>query len=71
MARHRNANWEFPDKIVNYEQAGVAVLMDIRDELRKLNSLLSCQNFREIPMVLKTIRGNTSRIPVKKKEEGE
>lgn len=32
------------------------VLMDIRDELHKLNALLGCQNFIGIPTTLRSIR---------------
>lgn len=31
----------------------LAVLMDIRDELQKLNSLLHCHNFTSLPQVLR------------------
>lgn len=40
--------------------------MDIRDELKKLNNLLYCQNFIGIPGKLHQIELNT-RKPVKKK----
>lgn len=33
-----------------------AVLMDIRDELQKLNALLHCHNFTGIPTTLRSIR---------------
>lgn len=38
-----------------HEEARLAVLMDIRDELKRLNSLLHCQNFLGMPRVLKRI----------------
>lgn len=43
--------------------ATVAVLMDIREELQRLNSLLHCSNFIGIPRTLKTI---SRKIPVRK-----
>lgn len=52
---------------VSQEAAHLCVLMDIRDELQKLNRVFDCPSTREIPKILKTIRANTSRIPVKKK----
>lgn len=33
-------------------QAQLAVLMDVRDELKKLNGLLHCPNFQNIPRKL-------------------
>lgn len=64
--RKKNINWNV-GKEATWEGAQLAVLMDIRDELQRLNGLLGCANFREIPRVLRTIRGNTSRLPVKEK----
>lgn len=58
--RYRNANWtvnQNPDT----DGAQLCVLMDIRDELRFLNNLLGCSNFRGIPVVLKEIRKNTTK----------
>jgi len=47
MARHRNGNWNLPDgKVETWDQVQVAVLMDIRDELQKLNRLMECSNVR-------------------------
>lgn len=43
MARHKNGDefgFTMPGRIETWEQAGVAVLMDIRDELQILNRLL-------------------------------
>jgi len=37
------------------EDAQLCVLMDIRAELQKLNALLHCQNFQQIPRTLKKI----------------
>ena len=45
----------------------VVLLMDIRDELQKLNALLHCQNFVGIPRTLKTI---ARKIPTRKKGVG-
>lgn len=62
MARHKNSNWTLPDGPLEYAAASLAVLMDIRDELQTLNSVFRCRNFQDIPGILRTIRGNTSRI---------
>lgn len=39
-----------------YDHAHLAVLMDIRDELQTLNRLLGCQNFVQVPAMLRGIR---------------
>lgn len=67
MARHKDANWNLsgvgPDErsVKTWEEAGIAVLMDIRDELKRLNATLHCQNFLAIPWTLKGIERNTTR----------
>lgn len=56
MARRKDANWNLPDGALGYDACAVAVLMDIRDELKTLNALLACPNFTGIPSTLKSIR---------------
>ena len=46
-------------KVPTWEHASIAVLMDIRRELRTLNRLLGCANFNAIPHVLRNIEKNT------------
>jgi hypothetical protein len=53
----------------------IILLQEIRDELQRLNALLSCQNFVQMPHVLRAIQANTARpgrrrSPAKKKAEG-
>lgn len=64
--RHKNVNWMLPVNNQTYASASLAVLMDIRDELQTLNGWFRCRNFQEIPGILRTIRGNTSRIKKEK-----
>ena len=66
MARHKNVDWELPDKLSDWEQANTAVLMDIRAELQMLNKLLGCSNFTGIPDTLHRIARNTAK-PKRKK----
>lgn len=40
-----------------------ALMMDIRDELQKLNALLHCHNFTAIPTILRGIR---AKLPARK-----
>jgi hypothetical protein len=46
--RHKNAIWNCGETC-SVEQAQLAVLMDIRDELKQLNLVFACQNFRSLP----------------------
>jgi hypothetical protein len=39
--RQKNQNWHLPTP-VNWEHVPIALLMDIRDELQGIRSLLSC-----------------------------
>lgn len=59
--RHKNVGWNLPERTSTYDQAQLAVLMDIRDELQELNALFRCHNFLQIPAVLRDIRRNTCR----------
>jgi hypothetical protein len=68
MARHRNAEWCLKEQITDYSGASLAVLMDIRDELKSLNSILQCPNFQAIPHKLDVILRNTAK-PRRKKGE--
>jgi len=67
--RQKNMTWSVrPDANGHYsfDSARLAVLMDIRDELQKLNSLLHCANFTGIPRTLQTI---SRKLPTRKKGE--
>lgn len=59
MARHKDANWTLNDPIQNWVEVQVSVLMDIRDELKSLNSILGCVNFLHVPETLRRIQENT------------
>jgi hypothetical protein len=66
MADRRRANieWSVADEAGNmptWERVGIAVMMDIRDELKTLNRLLACPNFTAIPRKLDAIRRNTAK----------
>lgn len=60
--RKKNANWNLnvnDDGSVPQMDAHLAVLMDIRDEMQRLNRLLHCSNFIGIPRELANITKNT------------
>ena len=70
MPRHANVNWNLNEagtpvsegvSSYSFDTIQTAVLMDIRDELQRLNALFRCHNFLEIPYVLRQIRANTSK----------
>lgn len=55
------------DGFVSHEACQLAVLQDIRDELKKLNRLLHCSNAVAIPTILRKIQRNTTKGPRKRK----
>lgn len=57
--RHKNSNWQIRE--ITYPGAQLAVLMDIRDELKQLNVLLHCENFQRIPHKLDRVGRNTAK----------
>jgi len=62
VSKHRNREWGLWDnRNLSLEEAQFAVLLDIREELRTLNRLLSCPNFTRIPRTLVEIENNTSK----------
>lgn len=74
MARHKDGEWGLADPAPT-EHVAIAVLMDIRDELKRSNQLLTnissniatmaatlaCPNFIAIPTKLESIRRNTAK----------
>jgi hypothetical protein len=59
-----NVDWDLSTpsgNIASWEQVSIAVLMDIRRELRTLNALLACPNFATIPRTLRIISRNTAK----------
>lgn len=53
MARQRDVTWTPPNE---WQYVHLQILMDIRDELQKLNGLLHCRNFTDIPVTLRGLR---------------
>lgn len=68
MGRFKDGAWDLPEgqngRISTWQAVEIAVLMDIRDELKTLNTLLHCSNFTGIPATLRSIR---RAIPAKPK----
>lgn len=67
MARHKDANWELQETDYSWDAVQAALLMDIRDELKRLNGVIGCSNFLGIPATLRTIETNTRRRRYTKK----
>ncbi len=69
MARHKDQNWNLPEgtptsngsREHQWNSILVALLMDIRDELKSMNAILHCSNFLRIPHKLDEIRRNTAK----------
>jgi len=66
--RFKDLDWDLAEKdtgnIGTWEKVQIAVLMDIRDELRIISRKLSpleCSNFLAIPHTLKRISRNTAK----------
>lgn len=51
---------------VSVSDAQLLVLMDIRAELQKLNRVIGCQNFLDIP---RTLKGIQRKLPVRRKRK--
>lgn len=65
MSRFKDSEWvALPNE---WHYAHVRVLMDIRDELKKMNAILNCGNFIAIPSKLDRIVTNTTKRKPRKK----
>lgn len=65
--RRKNVNWTIGNGVsntVSHSDAALAVMMDIRDEIQKLNRVFECPRFVSIPNVLREIRVNTREIRI-------
>lgn len=69
MPRHAYYDWNLPEGTPtkegtlthHWDSVHAAILMDIRGELQKLNRLLHCSNFIQMPRNIKAIRANTAK----------
>jgi hypothetical protein len=62
--RQKDVNWFVTGddgRILSVDHAELAVLMDIRDELKRLNDVFHCNNFIGVPYKLERIARNTSK----------
>lgn len=76
--RFKNTEWPLPTtadgRILTWEYVPIALLMDLRDELKSLNvhmanmnQVIQCPNFIAIPQILKRISTNTAKPRKRKK----
>jgi hypothetical protein len=67
MARHKDTNWNLTES-ASTDHAQLAVMMDIRDELKALNRTFNCANFQSIPRTLSRLDRRVARFsPLKKR----
>lgn len=63
--RFKDRDWALPvnvsGNIETWDAVKLALLMDIRDELRTLTGIFRCPNFLAIPKTLHAIKRNTSK----------
>lgn len=62
MRTTKNCDWALTPNVdgkYDFPAAQLAVLMDIRDELKRLNNVLQCPNFIAVPAKLDQIAKNT------------
>jgi hypothetical protein len=62
--RAKDWDWTIRKNSQDYyatETAQLAVLMDIRDELKQLNRVFACHNAQDIPNILRRIDKNTKK----------
>jgi hypothetical protein len=57
--RRKDVVWDLPESGIDWDHVRVALLMDIRDELKRINSVLHCSNCLAIPQKLDRIAANT------------
>lgn len=67
MSRHKDIDWNIV-KDPTFPGATLAVLMDIRDELKIISRVITCNNTSLIPIYLRKISGFTGILA--RKEEG-
>lgn len=68
--RRKDKSWKLevnPDGTIPNLDAHLAVLMDIRDELKELNLRFRCPDFLAIPRKLDAIKSNTAK-PMRKRK---
>jgi hypothetical protein len=68
--RLKNIDWQPGNNSAqadSWERVQIAILLDLRDELQKLNTLLHCHNAVDIPNILRRIDTNTHKVKRSKK----
>ena len=69
MARNKDWNWGIGEgPTYSWDAATLAVLMDLRDELKALNRIVGCDNAIDIPNILRRIDTNTKKVARKRKK---
>lgn len=71
MRKHKDVEWTLPTSdggaLTDWQKVEIAVLMDIRDELKELNATLSCYRVRRMSDDINRIdRRLQKRMPLSK-----
>ena len=70
--RFGHVDWSLPlntgGGIRDWDAVNIALLMDIRDELKQLNSVLACHHFQAIPRTLYEISRKLTVKPKRKRK---
>lgn len=70
MARLKDYQWNLScketDQTFSTDHIKIALLMDIRDELKQLNRVLSCNNLSRYERILKGIR---AKLPLRRRKK--
>lgn len=72
MRQFKDVEWDLANNVGNigtWQNVEVAVLMDIRDELKRINAALYCGNTLNIPNLLRQIERNTRKPKRPKRSE--
>lgn len=62
MRRHKDVNWILNNN-ASWNDVNAALLMDIRDELKRINARLNCPDTLAIPKILRRIAAHTKPRP--------
>jgi len=68
MSRHKDVDWSLAED-APADQVTIAILMDMRDELKIISKVLTCHNTYTIPTYLRRISGFTGILARKKEND--
>lgn len=63
--RRKDVTWAMP-AVMTWETVQTAILMDIRDELKRMNNVLACPKFQRIPTYLRAMAARRRKAAARK-----